>query len=444
MNPDLEDLLDDAAVHALAGRTLDARALLAAGRARHRRTLLGRGAAGLAVAAVLVLGLLLAPLRWVTPAVPATPAPSASTPVGLPRSLPLPTPWTPTVAAAPIERASLLLHLREPDSDWGDDAVTLVLSADGTSYRRLPDGMSSTYLTDDGRSVVSVALGLDPSHVSVHLLRLADGRDRVVPLPDGGRSATVKRVVLTPDSRTAYVVGTLVEPEASDGSQGTDATWVVDIATGRVDTSALRPYLVTRTGTLYGEPGGRDSRLPQLPRPFVDPDFGYPVSSPDGRRLARYTALIGVPVTNTDDGFGFVVGDASGRDVVRIPAGHGKAGGFNGTVVLGWLPEGVAVRVGHDLRLFDPATRRDALVVAPAQPDPADDTRDRSFEVYDLAYDVVSSGTRVTGVTQQDEPPWVVRLVRSPSGVRPGAVVALTLLVVALTTLLAARRRRVP
>ncbi len=444
MSADLKDLLDDAAATALGSRSLDARALLLQGRARHRRTLLNRGAAALAVAAALVLGLLLVPAGWVAPPPPAR---STSGPVGLPRSLPLPTPWTPTITESPVERASMLLGLSDPGSDWGDDDVVLLLSADGTAYRRLPAVMAeadSTALTDDGRYVVAVSVPGKPGgrpDAVVHLLRLADGRVREVALPDSGQVSQVDRLVATPDSRSVYVVGIAgTEGEAGEGSTA-DATWVVDVATGRVSRSSLRPYLITRQGQVFAEPDAPRRRgLPTpLPSAYDSRGFGRTVPSPDGRQLATYTALVGVPVARISDGYGFVVGPPAGQPaLIPFPAPDERE-----PSVVSWIPEGILVRWNHQLRLFDPARRSAALVAALEQPpERSGDRGPGTFSPYEVAYDVVSAGGRVRGVTQQDEPAWPVRVVRSPTGARGEAVAAALALGAAAAVLLLVRRRR--
>ncbi len=434
MSSDLKDLLDDAATAALGSRSLDARGLLEQGRARHRRALVNRAAAGLAVAAALVLGLLLAPARWVAPQQPARPT---SGPVGLPRSLPLPTPWTPTVAQSPIERASMLLTLGDPGSDWGDGDVTLVLSADGTAYRRLPDDTAAATLTDDGRHVVYRTGGGAPGRppAALHLLRLADGLDRTVTLPNGQVFSEVDRLVLTPDSRTVYAVG-------SDGSDGTasdaastNATWVMDIATGRVSRSSVRPFLITRTGKTFAAPGtpARRGQPAPLPAAFDPRGTGRTLSSPDGRQLATYAVLLNVEFTPPDQPYGFVIGAPDAKPLVvpfMAPAGVTFAGGVE------WVREGILFRWDQQLRLFDPVTRQARVVVVPEQPPTRSDQGPGGFAGYDVAYDVVQAGGRVPGVTHQDEPPWVVRLVRSPSGVRGEAVAVVVALALAAALLL--------
>jgi hypothetical protein len=349
----------------------------------------------------------------------------------------------------------MLLGLSDPGSDWGDDDVVLLLSADGTAYRRLPAVMAeadSTALTDDGRYVVAVSVPGKPGgrpDAVVHLLRLADGRVRDVALPASGQVSQVGRLVVTPDSRTVYVVGVAgTEGEAGDGA-AEGGTWTVDIEAGRAVPSRARPLLVTRNGTVYTDPAGSagvdlPTSVPEgatpLPADFDPRGFGRAVSSPDGRALAAYTKLLGVPVTSMAQSFGFVIGSPGAKPtVVPFPS---REDDEHEPGVISWIPAGILFRWNHELRLFDPVTRKASVLVAPEQPAPPNGSRSASFSPRQVAYDVAQAGVRVPGVRHQDEPPWVVRVVRSPSGVRGEAVTAPLGLAAAAGVLLLVRRRR--
>ncbi len=455
MNPDLKDLLDDAAASALGPRSLDAHALLERGRARRRHTVVRRGVNALAVAAVIALMVVLLPVLRTAPPQPAQPT---SGQVGLPRLLPLPTPWTPTITQSPIERASLLLRLDVTDPDWGDGDVDLVLSADGRTYRRLQVPDASLELTDDGRYVVytvSTPSNEERPHTVLHVLRLADGKDRAVALPDGGLFSTVDRVVLSPDSRTAYVVGTDGTAGSTSSGSANDITWKVDLASGRVQRVAERPIHITRNGTMYAFAAdakvGKGRVLP-LPAYFENPikNGDEPlVSSPDGRRLAvvKDRPWIGEVVRRDGTGrtTGFVLGaTGSGQTLVEYPIPDED----EGPRLRGWTEAGLLFVDDDGLRRIDLDTRKVSRLTTIEQPggrSPELPDGGPSVEISEVADDVARTGVLVAGPTAQDEPPWIVRLLRSPDGVRPSSMAVLIGVLGLLgLTLLQLRRRRTP
>ncbi len=438
MNPDLKSMLDDAAASALGPRSLDARALLGQGRARQVRARIRRVGVALAVAAAVVLGLALVPPQWIIAPQPAQPAPGVP---GLPRSLPLPTPWTPTVAESPVGRAGLLLRLEadNDDSPWEPGDVGLVLSADGTRYRRLPDGMVGPRLTDDGQYVVYQRSVGDEEypHVVVHIVRLTDGRDLAVPLPDS-RFSKVHRLVVTPDSRTVYATGMDGDNGTATYGGGKAAAWAVDVATGQVRRTVTRPWVITRSGAVYSEPEflSKDPQAPPLPADFAGDGSALLLSSPDGREIALHARYPRSESTAAGRTVGFVIG-VPGKTprLFPFPPPQQRRSPEIGNIE--WIPAGILFEWDHDLRLFDPATGQASLVTTMERPPTG------SFVIVDAAYDVVRTGERVAGVTQQDEPPWVVQLLRTPDGVRPESMAVLFGLLGLLgVTLLQLRRRR--
>lgn len=236
--PSVQDLLDDAAARAVDGLSVDPRAVVAAAEAR-RRTVVARRAVLVAasVAALLVVALSLLPA--VQRAAP-QPAERPAGPGGVPRTLSVPPPWTPSVTEQPISRAVYLAAT----GDAADGSVVpaspdpgrpWLVGADGGQYRLLPvpvDGGASTVaLSPSGRLVVWAAQGRYGSASRVSVVDVTTGRQRDVDLPGTWRrglrvaglavSYDDRRVALSGwDSRGA---GALVETLA-----------VLDVASGAV------------------------------------------------------------------------------------------------------------------------------------------------------------------------------------------------------------------
>ena len=441
MTHDLHDLLDGAAEGALGARTLDARALLEQGRARHRRSLWRRGAAVVAVAAAVAVGLVLVPLSGAPRPAPAQPP---SGPVGMPRSLPLPTPWTPTVAESPIGQASLLVDIWAPNSDWADGA-TLVVSADGTGYRLLPATMEEAHLTDDGRRVVYRPADdgdFPPTypHATLHVVDLSDGKDRALKLPDSGLFSTVERLVLAPDSRTVYAVGNDGTKGTASNGSSTLTTWKVDLVSGAVARVVARPAFVASDGTTYASDdndavaGG----LRPLPQPLQNAEEQHLVSSPDGRGLAAATPNPYQAEQSGEKPAFLVVG--RGR-ATRLDVGVPKR---HATDLLAWGAHGLLYTWDDEVRSVDPVTRDIKVVTTLEQPVTGTLEQEARFVVNDVAGWAARAGSSVPGVVDQAEPPVLVRaLVQPRGGLRP---IAWVLLVVAVLggCITAWSRRRVP
>jgi hypothetical protein len=298
-------------------------------------------------------------------------------------------------------------------------------------------------LTDDGQHVVYHKTVGDEEypHVMVHIVRLSDGRELAVPLPDSLFS-NVDRLVPTPDGRSVYAVGYDGRSGTATNGGSSSASWLVDIATGQVRQSVTRPWVITRSGAVYSEPEfeSKDPKAPPLPTDFAgdgnaSDGSALLLSSPDGRELALHARYPRSDETAAGRTVGFVIG-APGKKPRLIPYPPPFQRRLPEIGNIEWIPAGILFEWDHDLRLFDPATGRASVVTTMERP------RIGGFVVVDAAYDVVRTGERVPGVTQQDEPPWVIQLLRTPSGVRPETLaVVFGLLGV---TLLQLRRRRTP
>ncbi len=437
MTHDLHDLLDGAAEGALGTRTLDARALLEQGQARHRRSLWRRGAAVVAVAAAVVVGLVLVPLSGAPRPAPAQPP---SGPVGMPRSLPLPTPWTPTIAESPIGQASLLVSVHAPHGDWADGGM-LVVSADGTAYRLLQGTFDEAHLTDDGRRIVyRTADDTDYPHATLHVVDLSDGKDRALKLPDSGLFSTVERLVLAPDSRTVYAIGNDGIKGTASGGSSAGTTWKVDLVSGAVARVVARPAFIASDGTTYASDdndavaGG----LRPLPQSLQNAEEQHLVSSPDGRRLAAATPNPHQAEQSGAKPAFLVVG--RGR-ATRLDVGVPKR---HATDLLAWGAHGLLYTWDDEVRSVDPVTRDIKVVTTLEQPVTGALEQEARFVVTDVAGWAARAGSSVPGVADQAEPPVPVRaLVHPRGGLRPTAWV---LLVVAVLggCITAWSRRRVP
>jgi hypothetical protein len=381
--------------------------------------------AGLAVAAAAVLVFLLVPPRWTPPPVPAQ---SPSAPVGLPRHLPWPTAWTPSVTESPIGRASLLLLVAEPDGDWGELGGTLVVSADGTKYRRVPGDWSEIHLTGDGRRLVYQVPEEGPfPHASVHVLDLADGHERVVALPDALFSR-VDRLVLAPDDRTVYAVG-------SDGIRGTDddgsrseTTWKVDILTGAVTRVPERPFVIRGDGSMFAWPeedAQKGRGVQPLPAALAPEGIVLsPVPSPDGQAMAMFNQGLAQPDDTITPRGMVIVRDG----VISRWAIDGRPRNREVDLVA-WGASGLLYVWDDELRSLDPRTGRTSVVITLQQRGAVPDGREGRFRVEQVAGWAGRSGLSVPGVTEQSEPAWPMRAVWQPhGGVRPLALIALAVL----------------
>ena len=416
MRHDLHDLLDGVADAAVGARTLDARALLEQGRTRHRHSLRRRGAAALAVAAAIAVGLVLVPSNAASPPVPARPP---SGPVGLPRSLPLPSPWTPTVAESPIGQASLLVGVDAAGGDWGEQGVTLVVSADGQAYRQLDVPSGQARLTDDGRHVVYGSphereREREQGHAKVHIVNLADGRERVVALPDSGVFSNVERLLLTPDGRTAYAVGWDGDKEAAArGSRSAGGvTWKVDLVSGAVARVLARPAFIASDGTAYAWDVGDDvaDGLRAFPQPLQNAEETLIVSSPDGRGLAAATPNPSDADQLGDEPAFLVVREGKPTRLdVGVPKRHA-------TDLLAWGAPGLLYTWDDQVRSVDPRTRDVGVVTTLEQPARGELQHESRFFVNDVAGWAARSTSSVPGVRDQAEPPWPVRVLVHPLG----------------------------
>jgi len=396
----VRDLLDDVAAAATQQRRLDAREALSRARARHRAALRRRVVAGLAAAAAVLLVAVLLP--WI-PRLLAQPAAPPLGPTGVPARYYTPPVWTPDVLRAPIRAAGLVLQTPLADGRGRVSPGFVLVSADGTQYRRLPgdgaDRAVGAALSQDGRWVAWWAKGQDPAKARppfvIHVLRLDDGARRDVALPGG---FTVFTAVWGQDAGTLYVTGGV-----PDFSGGRSAAWTVDVARGVAASNPASVVAVGPDGTAYGPPyidpsaGVRPLWVSRQPEDEPLGDLSVDLAiSPDGSRWAKASNAVPPPI-DTPPGVHLVATDGSVHVWPLLPPPRSMV------EVVGWGPRGVLlsempvgdVRPGDRTRLLwlDVGTGR----VTTASTGPAADGTGRLAVPVAVATDLVRSGRTVPG-----------------------------------------------
>ena len=357
--PTLHDLLDGAADRALDGVPApDPGAVLALAR-RDRLSRNRFRAASLVAAAVLVV-LAGAALLAAGPGLVHRSAP-ASGPAGLPERWWTPPEWTPSVVGRPIEAASLLLDTTvvatgDAGVDGGLVRGFVVVSADGTAYRRIPapDG-AAVFLSPTGRHVAWLT-GAPGRSSSVVVLELGTGRSRTTPLPAGTHPEAATVSWLPADA------GVVVSSEI-DGRQSATAVSRVDLdgrltrlcgcgcgsgvvgaadPVGRVVVAGPAPQ--TPLTRLPGQPAPTDLTPAERERAVaagvvlarVGPaGFAF---APDARRVA---VVPGLATEDPADDTDLLVVGTDGRTRTTRLTGFTTLPGLAGLEVLAWTPRGV-------------------------------------------------------------------------------------------------------
>lgn len=151
----------------------------------------------------------------------------------LPSVLEEPSPWVPLVTQDPVRAAAALLPATVAHGRWNRETGRgfVLLSADGSQYRRLPYRESDTELvgalSPDGRWVAQVNRTANPLRLTglvVTLLRLGERSTRDVLLPEA--DGLVRYLLFDQDGSRLYLV---------TGSTGRSWLWTVDTAAGKAE-----------------------------------------------------------------------------------------------------------------------------------------------------------------------------------------------------------------